>query len=213
MPAVSAWWHWIDANSTSSPLLKTGAKIDQSGRCPPPWYGSLHAITSPSMSPSRPKNSRANRIGPIELNMNCGTPTSRAARRPCSSRMVALRSLDWLRIGVVAVKETCVAISNAIVSSAPRMTSAVTGSIFGFVARFGACFRRIRSFVVAMRSASPAHVRAELVELHGPSRRDHDRREALLDDGRSLHPLARAELRAVVDRGLPKLPVEELVAA
>ena len=40
--------------------------------------------------------------------------------------MVALRSLDWLRIGVVAVRETYVAISKQMVSMAPRTTSAVT---------------------------------------------------------------------------------------
>ena len=34
-----------------------------------------------------------------------------AARAPRASRMVALRSFDWLRIGVVAVRLTCVAIS------------------------------------------------------------------------------------------------------
>ena len=43
--------------------------------------------------------------------MNCGMPTLSAASRPRASRMVALRSLLWFRIGVVAVSETCVAIS------------------------------------------------------------------------------------------------------
>ena len=43
--------------------------------------------------------------------MNCGMPTLSAASRPLASRMVALRSLLWFRIGVVAVSETCVAIS------------------------------------------------------------------------------------------------------
>ena len=38
--------------------------------------------------------------------MNCGMPTDSAASRPWASRIVALRSLDWLRIGVVAVRET-----------------------------------------------------------------------------------------------------------
>src|SRR5450631_2947959 len=60
--------------------------------------------------------------------MNWGMPTLRAARRPLPSRMVALRSLDWLRMGVVAVRETYMAISKHMVSMAPRMTSAVTGS-------------------------------------------------------------------------------------
>jgi hypothetical protein len=60
--------------------------------------------------------------------MNWGMPTLRAARRPLPSRMVALRSLDWLRIGVVAVRETYMAISKQTVSMVPRMTSAVTGS-------------------------------------------------------------------------------------
>ena len=40
---------------------------------------------------------------------------------------MALRSLLWLRIGVVAVRDTYVAISKQMVSIAPRMTSAVTG--------------------------------------------------------------------------------------
>ena len=44
--------------------------------------------------------------------MNCGMPTERAAEsRPRPSRIVALRSFDWFRMGVVAVSETCVAIS------------------------------------------------------------------------------------------------------
>ena len=38
--------------------------------------------------------------------MNWGMPTDRAARRPVASMMVALRSFDWLRIGVVAVRDT-----------------------------------------------------------------------------------------------------------
>jgi hypothetical protein len=63
--------------------------------------------------------------------MNCGMPTESAARRPFASRMVALRSLLWLRIGVVAVRETYVAISKQMVSIAPRMTSAVTWSTVG----------------------------------------------------------------------------------
>jgi len=41
---------------------------------------------------------------------------------------VALRSLDWFRIGVVAVRDTYVAISKQTVSIAERMTSAVTAS-------------------------------------------------------------------------------------
>ncbi len=47
------------------------------------------------------------------------------------SRIVALRSFDWLRMGVVAVRDTYVAISKQIVSIAPRTTSAVTGSTVG----------------------------------------------------------------------------------
>jgi hypothetical protein len=43
--------------------------------------------------------------------MNCGIPTLRAARHPEASRMVALRSFDWFRMGVVAVRLTWVAIS------------------------------------------------------------------------------------------------------
>ncbi len=38
--------------------------------------------------------------------MNWGMPTDSAASRPCESKIVALRSLDWLRIGVVAVRLT-----------------------------------------------------------------------------------------------------------
>src|ERR1700736_6137712 len=84
-------------------------------------------ITSPGES-SSPKNSRANEIGNVADSMNCGMPTDSAARRPCQSWIVALRSLDWLRIGVVAVRETNVAISKQTVSIAERMTSAVTAS-------------------------------------------------------------------------------------
>ena len=62
--------------------------------------------------------------------MNCGIPTDSAASRPRPSRMVALRSLLWLRIGVVAVRDTKVAISKQMVSIPDRMTSAVTGSTF-----------------------------------------------------------------------------------
>jgi hypothetical protein len=43
--------------------------------------------------------------------MNCGMPTESAASCPVASRIVALRSFDWFRIGVVAVRLTCVAIS------------------------------------------------------------------------------------------------------
>jgi len=48
-----------------------------------------------------------------------------------ASSTVALRSFDWLRIGVVAVRETYSAISKQTVSMPPRMTSAVTGSTVG----------------------------------------------------------------------------------
>src|SRR5580693_9207722 len=65
--------------------------------------------------------------------MNWGTPTERAARRPLASRMVAFRSLLWLRMGVVAVRETYVAISKHTVSIAERITSAVTRSMSSFV--------------------------------------------------------------------------------
>jgi hypothetical protein len=44
-------------------------------------------------------------------------------------RMVAFRSLDWFKIGVVAVREASVAISKQTVSIADLMTSAVTRSI------------------------------------------------------------------------------------
>jgi hypothetical protein len=60
--------------------------------------------------------------------MNWGMPTDRAASRPRQSNTVALRSLLWFRIGVVAVRDTYVAISKQMVSIAPRTTSAVTGS-------------------------------------------------------------------------------------
>ena len=62
-------------------------------------------MTSPGYS-SPAKNSAANRTGSVEDSMNCGMPTDSAARWPVASRMVALRSLDWLRIGVVAVRDT-----------------------------------------------------------------------------------------------------------
>ena len=55
--------------------------------------------------------------------------------------MVALRSLDWLRMGVVAVRDTNVAISKQTVSMAERITSAVT--------------RSIPDSVVVMRGPSP----------------------------------------------------------
>ena len=55
-------------------------------------------------------------------------PTDSAASRPGASRTVALRSFDWFRIGVVAVRDTYSAISKQTVSMPPRMTSAVTGS-------------------------------------------------------------------------------------
>ena len=67
--------------------------------------------------------------------MNCGMPTDSAASLPCASRMVALRSFDWLRIGVVAVRETYAAISKHTVSIAERTTSAVTGSTSAWAAR------------------------------------------------------------------------------
>ncbi len=58
-------------------------------------------------------------------------PTDSAANRPLASSTVALRSFDWLRIGVVAVRDTNSAISKHTVSMPPRMTSAVTGSTVG----------------------------------------------------------------------------------
>ncbi len=48
--------------------------------------------------------------------MNCGMPTLSAASRPRASSTVALRSFDWFRIGVVAVRLTYVAISKQTVS-------------------------------------------------------------------------------------------------
>ena len=50
--------------------------------------------------------------------------SSRSTSRPCASRIVALRSFDWLRIGVVAVRDTYSAISKHTVSMPPRITSA-----------------------------------------------------------------------------------------
>ena len=61
--------------------------------------------------PSAPKNSTAKRTGRVDDSMNCGMPTDSAASCPRPSRIVALRSFDWFRIGVVAVRLTCVAIS------------------------------------------------------------------------------------------------------
>src|SRR5262249_20173114 len=61
--------------------------------------------------------------------MNCGMPTESAASCPRASRMVALRSFDWFRIGVVAVRLTCVAISEERVWNARRMVSLVPGSV------------------------------------------------------------------------------------
>ena len=55
---------------------------------------------------SSPKNSAANRTGSDEQSMNCGMPTDTAQIRPLRSSSVALRSLLWFRIGVVAVRET-----------------------------------------------------------------------------------------------------------
>ena len=75
--------------------------------------------------------------------MNCGMPTESAARRPWPSRIVALRSFDWLRIGVVAVRDTYVAISKQMVSIAPRTTSAVTGSTVGRVAQASAALGQL----------------------------------------------------------------------
>ena len=62
-------------------------------------------MTSPGFS-SSPKKSMAKRTGRVLDSMNWGMPTDSAARRPSASRMVALRSLDWFRIGVVAVRDT-----------------------------------------------------------------------------------------------------------
>jgi hypothetical protein len=42
--------------------------------------------------------------------------------------MVALRSLDWFKMGVVAVRDTYIAISKQMVSMPPLITSAVTES-------------------------------------------------------------------------------------
>src|SRR3954451_17404101 len=78
-------------------------------------------------------------MGSAELSMNCGIPTESAARRPLASRIEPLRSLDWLRMGVVAVRLTYVATSQHTVSIAPRMTSAVTGSTAVPSASFPRC--------------------------------------------------------------------------
>src|SRR6516162_7842647 len=74
-------------------------------------------------------------MGSVAVSMNWGIPTDSAARRPFQSWIVALRSLDWLRIGVVAVRDTNVAISKQTVSMAERMTSAVTTSTAASVGR------------------------------------------------------------------------------
>src|SRR5580698_2711623 len=117
-------------------------------------------MTSPGAR-SSPKKSMLNWTGSVELSMNWGMPTERADRRPLQSRIVALRSLLWLRIGVVAVRETNVAISKQTVSMAERITSAVTRSIAAS-SRFmpppfetyrpgGAIVGRLSSSVVAVR--------------------------------------------------------------
>jgi hypothetical protein len=105
-PPVSPWWHWVEAKSNSTPSSSnTGLNTLKSGRCPPPWYGSLATITSPGCnSPAR--NSHAKRTGSVDESMNCGMPTESAARRPSPVRIVALRSFDWLRMRVVAVRDT-----------------------------------------------------------------------------------------------------------
>src|SRR2546428_8815813 len=95
--------------------------------------------------------------------------------------------------GGVAGREAGVAVSNAMVSRAPRMTSAVTGSTRttegrlgrrlvarGFTA-FASRLCATRSLVVAI-SVRPSHVGPQLVELHAPPGRDDDRREPFLHD-------------------------------
>ncbi|CAM5300018.1 hypothetical protein SRIMM317S_00909 [Streptomyces rimosus subsp. rimosus] len=49
MPPISAWWpREATRNSSSRPASsKTGVTTVTSGRCVPPWYGSLTAYTSP----------------------------------------------------------------------------------------------------------------------------------------------------------------------
>ena len=78
----------------------TGANTLKSGRCPPPWYGSLATITSPG-NRSSPRNSSAKRTGRVRRSMNCGIPTDRAARRPrrVEDRGVALVALVEDRCG------------------------------------------------------------------------------------------------------------------
>jgi hypothetical protein len=66
------------------------------------------------------------------------------ASRPLASTMAALRSFDWLMIGEEAARPRKVAASKQTVSKAPRMMSAVTGSIstvVGSGSRLAASFR------------------------------------------------------------------------
>ena len=58
-------------------------------------------------------------------------PTEMPASRPCASITLALRSFDWLMIADDAQRPRCVATSKQIVSKAPRMMPAVTGSTCG----------------------------------------------------------------------------------
>ena len=50
MPPTSAWWpREPTKNSSSSPASSnTGVTTVMSGRCVPPWYGSLSTYTSPA---------------------------------------------------------------------------------------------------------------------------------------------------------------------
>src|SRR5665213_1491164 len=160
----------MEAMSSSSPSSEnTGENTLKSGRWPPPWYGSLATMTSPGRS-SSPKKSMLKRTGRVELNMNWGMPTDRAESRPFASKMVALRSLLWLRMGVVAVRETKVAISKQTVSMAERMTSGVTRSTSGTVTVMAfTASGRSREFQVQAGQALE-EVRGDVVELPLPGR-------------------------------------------
>src|SRR5271157_5157701 len=122
--------------------------------------------------------------------MNWGIPTESAASRPRPSRIVALRSFDWFRIGVVAVRETCVAISKATVSSAPRITSAVTGSRL----EDGVAARGAAADMTGLQSDDPSSMVAPSApcpaspDLVGPL----DRQGGLLVACRHGHPAGRA---------------------
>ena len=71
------------------------------------------------------------------MKSSCGMPTEMPARRPAPSSTLALRSFDWLMIADDAQRPRCVATSKQIVSKAPRMMPAETGSTSARVASGG----------------------------------------------------------------------------